>query len=397
MESKNKRNPAIKNYFFIFRNGFRIVKKHIWIFLIPFLMSVFNIIYHTSFLHWHFVVKQQKVVPSFTQEWKFLFSSISFAFLHHLPHLILNSFSFFHPPINYGAIANLVLPLLILIGYKRIKRYLCYKKEEPELKTPISFTVKILLASLIIGIGLLLFNLSFWIWRSSHIPTDQPLILIKITALSGLATYWYAAILVALLTSGILIVINKVLMSEKIVKSEITSEMLKCFKPLFLFYLILTGISGFLFMAISLPIIIRSMSVEAIKETSIHLYYFLTQFIFPVVTLAVVFIPYIVVKEKLALKAAFKANFIFWKRHFAKIIIFVLFGIGVLFIPLLVDELAGCSFRLSSPLILNLLESIVITALKVFVNLIVVTALVIFYSSTTSGKVISLKTEESKN
>lgn len=390
MESKNKRNLAIKNYFLMYRNGLRIVKKHIWIFLIPFLMSVFNIIYHTSFLHWHFVVKQQKVVPSFTQEWKFLFSSISFAFLHHLPHFILNSFSFFHPPINYGAIANLVLPLLILIGYRHIKRHLRYKTEEPELKTPVSFTVKILLASFIIGIGLLLFNLSFWIWRSSHIPTDQPLILIKITALSGLATYWYAAILVALLTGGILIVINKVLMSERIVKSEITSEMLKCFKPLFLFYLILTGIFGFLFMIAYLPTVITSN--EAIKETSIHLYYFLTQFIFPVITLAVIFTPYIIVKERLAPKAAFKANFVFWKRHFTKIVTFILFGIGVLFIPLLVDELAGFSFRLSSPLILNLLASIVITALKVFVNLTVVTALVIFYSSLTSKEKLSVDT-----
>jgi MFS family permease len=352
-------------------------------------MSVFNIIYHTSFLHWHFVVKQQKVVPSFTQEWKFLFSSISFAFLHHLSHLILNSFSFFHPPINYGAIANLVLPLLILIGYRHIKRHLRYKTEEPELKTPVSFTMKILLASLIIGIGLLLFNLSFWIWRSSHIPTDQPLILIKIAAFSALDTYWYAAILVALLTGGILIVINKVLMSKKIVKSEVASEMIKYFKPLFLFYLILTGIFGFVFMITYLPTVITSN--EAIKETSIHLYYFLTQFIFPVITLAVIFTPYIIVKERLALKAAFKANFVFWKRHFTKIVTFILFGIGVLFIPLLVDELAGFSFRLSSPLILNLLASIVITALKIFANLIVVAALVIFYSSLTSKEQVSPK------
>lgn len=363
----------MKSYLLMYRDGFRIVKKHIWIFLILFLVGTFNIICHTSLI-WHFTVRHQEIISSFMEGWRLFFPH---TFFMRLPHLILSSFQYFQPYISYGGTLSIILSLTVLIGYRYIKRYLCHRKAEPELKTPVLFIEEILSASVIIGIGLLLANLSIRvpIIRSSMVRGSMIFLQAAIFSIP-MATYWYRAVLLTLLTGGILIVINRDLTNKRIIKSEVTSEMIKCFKPLFLFYLILNGI----FWVLSIP---RDLAlITQIKETYPHSSHTMTRFLIPLITLAVIFVPYIVVKEKLALKAAFKANFIFWKKHFVKIIIFIFFGVTILFIPLL----AGLLLRLSPSLILSLLAGIVTITLKVFANLIVVAALVIFYSSPTFKK-----------
>ena len=381
---KTEEFRKIKTYFLMFWDGFRILKKYIWLLLIPLFINLADCLYNRlMYIRWIKIQYNKGRLPQ-EIDWRGFFHSLSRFLPLTIRRIIPSSLEYFQFR-TQGPLVLLLLALVILLGWRHIKRYLD-KNEVPELRESVSFMKKILPISSIIALGILV-SIIFCI--SSGGPRSPKSLIFLAPFLP-----WFSIILLTLLMAGILGTAGRIIKKKEVTKSDIISDIVRHFRPLFMLHLFL-AIVGWIF---TLPIILNLgifAQSEAVQSSIQYLFRAYVGFIMPLLYLLVLFIPYIIVSRGLNFKLALKENFLLWKEHFVKIAVFILCGAAILLIPLVISN----SIRrlVAPPIGIRLIGPLFTTLLLTFVNLILIAATMIFYSSVTSGKVISVKAEESRN
>ncbi len=379
-KEKNEEFRKIKTYFLMFRDGFRMLEKYIWLVLIPLFINLTDCLY-SSLMHIHWLKIYKERLPQGIG-WRGFFSSLWHFLLLTIRRVIPSSLKYFQFR-SQGRLVPLLLVLVVLLGGRYIKRYLD-KSEAPELKESVSFIKKILPLSSAIALGILI---------SIILRISCPFFPKNLILLTPFLS-WFSIILLTLVMAGILGTVERIINKKEVTKSNIISDILRHFRPLFMLHLFLAIVTWIFILPGILRLRIFSYS-EYIRLFTQHLSRAYVDFIMPLLYLLVLFIPYIIVSKSLNFKPALKENFLFWKNHFAKIVVFIFCGAAILLIPFIISS----SIRrlVTTPIGIGLLGPLFTTLLLTFVNLILIAATMIFYSSVTSRKVISLKAEESKN
>ncbi len=383
---KNEEFRKIKTYFLMFKEGFYIVRKHIWIFLVPLFITLLNFLYgaliRVSWYHKH----AEKIAKSVEEaaEGKTKIIPLIWGFKS-WRQILLHGLEYFRLGTRNYQIEAIIFFLIVLFGISLIKKYL-NRFKETDLKESVVFVDKLLLPSLVFSV--LFFAGMFLFCRGKFRELAAwPVALV----LPGL---WFGAGFISLLEGGILSIIDRAIKGEKLMRSGIMSYALRYFKPLFLFHIILAVI----LLIPELPFLLSVSLGKTYWRPSgsfLQIYQFYHTFIPHIINLFIIFIPCIIVKEGLGFSSALKSNFILWKRNFVKCSFFIICGAIILFIPLKIDNILRC--LLAWRPWMNLSIRPFTTALVVLFNLVVIAATMIFYSSVSSGKVISVKTAEFQN
>ncbi len=381
---KNEEFRKLKTYFLMFWDGFRIVRKHIWIFLVPLFITLLNFLYgalmRISWYHKHAEKIAKSVEEAATGKTKIIIGG-----LKSWRQILLYGLEYFRLGTRNYQIEAIIFFLIVLFGVRLIKKYL-NRFKETDFKESVIFVDKLILPSIIFSILFFIGGFLFFRGKFKELAT-WPVTLV-------LPLIWFGAGFISLLEGGILSIIDRAIKGEKLMRSGIMSYALRYFKPLFLFHIILVAI----WLIPALPILLSVSLGKTYCRPSgsfLQIYQFYHTFIPHIINLLIIFIPCIIVKEGLGFSSALKSNFILWKRNFVKCSFFIICGAAILFIPLKIDNILRC--LLAWRPWMNLSIRPFTTALVVLFNLVVVAATMIFYSSVTSAKVISLKTEESKN
>lgn len=377
---KNEEFRKIKTYVLMFRDGFRILKKYIWLFLIPLSINLVDCLYsRLMYIRW-FKIYRERLPQEI--DWRGFFSGLLHFLSLGIRRAIPSSLEYFQFR-TQGPFVILLLVLAVLLGWRHIKRYLD-KSEAPEVRESVSFMKKILPLSSAVAFGILI---------SIILRISCPLFPKNLIFWTPFLS-WFGVILLTLLMAGILGTIERIIKKKEVTKNNVISDIVRHFRPLFMLHLFLAVVTWIFILPNILRLRIFTQS-EAIKSFTQHLSRAYIDFIMPLLYLLVLFIPYIIVSKGVNFKPALKENFLLWKKHFVKIVVFILCGAAILLIPLVISN----SIRrlVATPIGIRLLGPLFTTLLLTFVNLILIAATMIFYSSVTSGKVFSLKAEESKN
>ena len=150
-KEKNEEFRKIKIYFLMFWNGFHILKKYIWLLLIPLFINLADCLYNRlMYIRWLKIYRER--LPQ-EIDWRGFFSGLLHFLSLGIRRAIPFSLGYFQFRIQ-GPLVLLLLALVILLGWRHIKRYLD-KNEAPELRESVSFMKKILPVSSIIALGIL--------------------------------------------------------------------------------------------------------------------------------------------------------------------------------------------------------------------------------------------------
>lgn len=238
---KNEEFRKIKTYFLMFWDGFRILKKYIWLFLIPLFINLADCLYNRlMYIRWLKIYKA-RLPQEIDWNWRGFFSRLLHFLSLGIRKAIPSSLEYFQFR-TQGPLVLLLLALAVLLGWRHIKRYLD-KNEAPELRESVSFMKKILPVSSIIALGILV-SIIFCI--SSGGPRSPKSLIFLVPFLS-----WFSIILLALLMAGILGTIGRTIKKKEVTKSNIISDIIRHFRPLFMLHLLLV-IVGWIFSPIIL-------------------------------------------------------------------------------------------------------------------------------------------------
>ena len=313
-KGKDKVFKNLSSYFPIFKKGWQVVYKNLWLFWILFGFRILASLQQTL-IQYSYFKSTGSPQPFFALPkisfWVILFKNFKervFSFLMVSPHYL---------SIGSSTLISIILFLLILLLTKHFRRFLS-KPFSFELRPSVNFLRENFWFFVIANILLLLYYDFFPIF-----PKNLGGASIFQFYIIPLSIYW-AIITNALLVGFILTLFKKSIEEKEIRKGPIFTSSLKFFKPLFFFYLIF----ALIVFALSVPSFICHQLMQV--PFRLHKYFISSISLFYIFFLLV---PYLVVVEDVDWKTAFRDNFVFWRRRFPQLLILIL--LLILFINLI--------------------------------------------------------------
>jgi len=303
-KGKDKFFKDLSSYFPIFKKGWQVVYKNLWIFWILFGFRVLASLQQNLFQYVHY--KSKFPNHSFFTLFSFNYPNLGLFFQGQLKKSFL---TFQSVPIYLSVIGknitSIVLLLLIIFFIKRFKRFLS-QPFSSECQPSVDFLKKNFHPFIIATVILLIFQILTLIFPSQfsnrnvyfNIPTN----------LVGM--YWHI-IVNSLLVGLVLTLFKESIFRRQTRKDLIFISSLKFFRHLFFFYLFLAVFSSFCF---TFPVYF----LREISQISLRIYRIIQPAVLWIL-LIFIFIPYLIVAEDTGWTASFRNNFQLWKRNFPQI------------------------------------------------------------------------------
>ena len=304
-KGKDKVFKDLASYFPIFKKGWQVVYKNLWLFWILFGFRILASLQQTLF---QYVYNRSK----FPDHSFFFFTPFSFNY----PGLgvffqrqLKNSFLIFqYVPIYLSVIGkniiSIILLLLIIFFIKRSKRFLS-QSFASENRPSVNLLKKNFYPFIVVTIFMLIFKILLFIFPYQMAENN----VFRMYLYMPVGCYFQ--IIVNSLVAGLVLTsFKETILRKESAKDLIFASSLKFFKPLFFFHLIM--------LAISLCITVPAQLVNEISRIPLEIYR-----IIPLITLWILipflFVPYLVVVEDVGWKAGFRNNFQLWKKRFPQI------------------------------------------------------------------------------
>jgi len=349
--------PNLQSYLPVFKKGWKIICQNRWVFWLIFGICLISLASHDAF-RFLFYKMQQVPLPLEKPTFFRIISSLKSCSLWALVDSVrnMNVFSSIY-------ITNPLMILAILIMARPFKRLL-NRVSDSNLNSSMDFLQKNFWPTVAVAGILLIFHTLFnWytvmrFTRQFPIFWDSPAFSI-VNIVTTIARLYLSSVVLSLLQGAILTVFKEARDKRKVEKSLVLSGAVRHFKNLFFFNLLLFAISYF-------PSIMAVFQRTRFRATLFSYYS-------PAVTIALLFVAYLIVGRDYNFKGALKENFLLWKRNFLEIIVFIFIGVGLLWIPHLLSGLGPHIFLYPFTL-----TRAITTGIRVFANLWIAATLMLF-------------------
>jgi hypothetical protein len=315
-ESNHFRNLAA--YLPVFKKGWRIACKNIWIFWALLVFSVLSVL-QGNLNQYLYNKSLAPGVPFFIP-----FSHSAVSIFSRIIHDSLSNFFFFllyapvHIPTYFeiGDVASIVFLLVFILSVKPIKKFLS-QPFAPELQSSVEFLKRNTPFFIIATVVMSLYNVLFLIFPSAFFPSTPFKIRALVIVFLPFKIYW-SAVVSSLLTGFILALFQGSIQGKEKRRNLVFVSSLKFFKPLFLFLFILAGFTYCLLAPIQIFSSIFPRWSPYLSSLVIWFY------------LVFLFSSYLIVQEDIGCKTAFKRNFSMWKENYPQVLpfLFPMFSAG---------------------------------------------------------------------
>jgi len=348
----------LQSYLPVFKRGWKIICENRWVFWLIFGIFLISLAYPNA-LRFLFYKMQQVPLPLEKPTFFRIISSLKFFSLSALSDSVhsMNVFSripFFNP----------LIILAILIMARPFKRLL-NGISDLDLNSSKDFLQKNFRPTVAVAGVLLIFHTLFDYYTVMRFAQQFLRFFSIARIVFAIVGLYLSSVVVSLLQGAVLTVFKEARDKRKVEKSLVLSGAVRHFKNLFFFNLLLFAISYF-------P------SVMAVFQR-IRVHATLFSYYSSAVTIAFLFVAYLIVGRYYDFKSALKENFLLWRRNFLEIIVFIFIGIGLLWIPHLLWHLGTHIFWYP----FNIIPRAITTGIRVFADLWIAATLMLFLLRTT--------------